>query len=983
MKQPSTTTLATGQAHGPASCALRRHALWLAVLLALCPWRAASQGIPYLRNYMAADYQAHNRNFDVLATDDGSVFVANFEGLLYYDMHQWHNIPAPNIMRVTALFCDSKGQIWAGGYNFVGRVVADEKGEPRLEAMTPYGSVKGEVNWMWERQGNICFLVDETRAFTLKGKHVVETDPRQQPETGRSVRISHKPNEPTALGDVRQVQQLDNGLKALATGGRGLLITDSLGHTLCNITEQNGLCSNNVNSVTYDGHGTLWGATDNGVFAVSVPSAYSHFSATEGLRGEVLTILRFGGKLMVGTLYGLFWQKGQQFMPVSEIHHACWQLVERGDVLWAATSDGVYRVGKDGSARQVTGGSTTSLAFQGDNFYTGEMDGVYLNTPAGARTKVSDLEKVVHIAIDGDGTLWLQGLYGRVMKRGRGEGKFQLANIFDGEEQLATLVSLDGALNVIPSEATAPVPYPQFSIVDGEGTAWLTDNEAKHLYAWRDGKRQDDFSQLLAPFGEESVHALLHDGQRLWMGSDDGLTCLDSSIDDPLLSTTPRVFIRSVTLHGDSTLWGGSSQMPTTLPELSSKDHHLSIAYSIDYAPLVGQTVYRYRLNGGRWSTWNTVGNVDLANLSYGNYTLEVQARDGYGRTTATQTLDFSVAAPFYLRWYMNVLYALLLVALVYQLMRWRLKRLQMDKQRLESIVQERTEEVVKQKDEIEEKSKRLETALSELAGAQHELIRQEKMATVGKLTQGLIDRILNPLNYINNFSKLSEGLVKDICANIEDEKDKMDAENYEDTVDVLGMLTSNLQKVSEHGQNTTRTLKAMEEMLKDRSGGIVEMDLAAVLRQDEDMLRTYYAEDIRKCGIVVQFNGSDKELPIHGNPDQLSKTMMSMLGNAVYAVVKKAGRDTRFTPEIRVDVAKVEGAKGEQVRIGIRDNGIGIEESIRSRIFDPFFTTKTTGEASGVGLYLSHEVIQNHGGDIIAESVKNEYTLFTITLPV
>ena len=145
----------------------------------------------------------------------------------------------------------------------------------------------------------------------------------------------------------------------------------------------------------------------------------------------------------------------------------------------------------------------------------------------------------------------------------------------------------------------------------------------------------------------------------------------------------------------------------------------------------------------------------------------------------------------------------------------------------------------MKQKDEIEEKSKSLETALSELHETQGELIRQEKMATVGKLTQGLIDRILNPLNYINNFSKLSEGLVKDIEANIEDEKEHMDKENYEDTMDVLDMLRGNLQKVGEHGQNTTRTLKAMEEMLKDRTGGIVPMDLVPVLRQDEEMLQS------------------------------------------------------------------------------------------------------------------------------------------------
>ena len=133
-------------------------------------------------------------------------------------------------------------------------------------------------------------------------------------------------------------------------------------------------------------------------------------------------------------------------------------------------------------------------------------------------------------------------------------------------------------------------------------------------------------------------------------------------------------------------------------------------------------------------------------------------------------------------------------------------------------------------------------------------------MATVGKLTQGLIDRILNPLNYINNFSKLSQGLVKDIEANIDDEKDNMDEDNYEDTKDILGMLEGNLQKVGEHGVNTTRTLKAMEEMLKDRSGGIVELDLSTVLKQDEEMVSKYYAEEIAQYHIATPFHYPDSQ---------------------------------------------------------------------------------------------------------------------------
>ena len=379
-----------------------------------------------------------------------------------------------------------------------------------------------------------------------------------------------------------------------------------------------------------------------------------------------------------------------------------------------------------------------------------------------------------------------------------------------------------------------------------------------------------------------------------------------------------------------------------------------------------GNTLYRYRLNNGSWSVWSEDTDASLTNIQPGNYTFSVQAKDALKRITDITSIKFRINPPFYYRWYMNLLYLLLLLVLFYMLFQLRLRKLEKDKIRLENVIQERTAEVVKQKDEIEEKSKSLEKALDDL-----------KMATVGKLTQGLIDRILNPLNYINNFSKLSEGLIKDVKANVEDEEERMDKDNYEDTMDVLDMLSGNLQKVSEHGQNTTRTLKAMEEMLKDRSGGIVEMDLTAVIRQDEEMLQAYYKKEIDKHHIQTVFDLPEAHLQINGNPEQLSKTIMSLLGNAVYAVVKKAA-NTSYQPKITLQSK----AAGDAVKITVHDNGIGIEDTIINKIFDPFFTTKTTSEAAGVGLYLSREIVQNHGGDISVQSVKNKYTEFTITLP-
>ena len=103
----------------------------------------------------------------------------------------------------------------------------------------------------------------------------------------------------------------------------------------------------------------------------------------------------------------------------------------------------------------------------------------------------------------------------------------------------------------------------------------------------------------------------------------------------------------------------------------------------------------------------------------------------------------------------------------------------------------------------------------------------------------------------------------------------------------------------------------------------------------------------------------------------------ITLLSTEINALVKKAQR-TAYEPELTTKVT----VAGQTITLVIRDNGIGIEDTIINKIFDPFFTTKTTGEAAGVGLYLTHEVIQNYGGNISVKSVKDEFCEFTITLP-
>ena len=957
--------------------------LWV-FILSLLPSSAFAQGIPLLKNYTTDDYHAHSYNFDIDINREGTVFVANFEGLLYYDQVEWRIIRTPGITRITVVFCDKDDSIWVGGYNYFGRVKISDNGEPYLQRVGASNLFRGEVMEIWEEDdGLLHFLVSDGKSFRLDDGNPIP-DKIYSHKSSNNVSLfdvvdtdSENGDKVIVKTDTIQVLPISNTQKAFFKKGKGVSIVDNRQRELCHITEDNGLCTNNVSYMKYDGFGKLWGVTDAGIFTLAVPSAFSRFTSHEGLVGEVLSIAEYRGIKYVGTTSGLFRLEGQHLVAVSSTILDCFNMYQSSQGLLIASSSGVFLITPHGSVSQLSSYSTTSVFADGDMVYSGEMGGVYLTSfTTRQRHKVCALEKVTKILKDGKGTIWLQSIYGEVWRKKSSDKSFTLFR--SNLDKIATIVPLADRVEVANAESTTPFPYPSFSFADSKGVTWMTDNEGKNLIRWKDGKRLTDLDLFLKPLKEQSVRALLVKDHEVWIGGETGLWVIDTQQRDSTLLSKPELKFRTVRLGTDSILWGGLTPMPTTLPELASNERHIRFTYAVSHSLLVSSTLYRFRLNNGRWSSWADDNDAEFVNLPYGSYTIYIQALLPSGELSKVVSMDFSIAYPFYLRWYMLLFYFLLLLQLLYGLFRYRIHRLNVEKRRLETVIQQRTAEVVQQKDEIEEKSRSLEQALNELNAAQHELLRQERMATVGKLTQGLIDRILNPLNYINNFSKLSEGLIKDVEANVEADKSHMTPENYEDTVDVLSMLRGNLRKVGEHGLHTTRTLKAMEEMLKDRSGGIVQMDLIPVLRQDEQMFLTYYADSIAAHHVAVDFTLPEGNISINGNGEQLSKAIMSILGNAIYAVVKKAQR-CHYTPRVALTAATADG----QAVITIFDNGIGIEQTILNKVFDPFFTTKPTSEASGVGLYLSHEIIQNHSGQITLKSQKDEYTEVTITIPL
>ena len=316
---------------------------------------------------------------------------------------------------------------------------------------------------------------------------------------------------------------------------------------------------------------------------------------------------------------------------------------------------------------------------------------------------------------------------------------------------------------------------------------------------------------------------------------------------------------------------------------------------------------------------------------------------------------------------------------IVLYILKGRLRKKLKQKEYLAKIVEERTIELRIQRDQVLKESEKLSKALDALAEAQDELVRKEKLATVGQLTQGLVDRILNPVNYINNFAGLSADLIKELKENITDEQAVMTKEIYEDSVEILDMIEGNLQKINEHGCNTVRIVKAMEELLKDRRGEATPTDLGDLCKVNVDVLNKLFKKEIEENRIQINIESPEKPLIAEIDIEQMNKALGSILKNSIYALLRKLQKQS-FSPVITI---RLEERANNTAFISIYDNGIGIEDNIKDRIFEPFFTTKPSAEAAGVGLYLCREVILNHQGSILTKSEKDNYTEFLITIPI
>ncbi len=288
--------------------------------------------------------------------------------------------------------------------------------------------------------------------------------------------------------------------------------------------------------------------------------------------------------------------------------------------------------------------------------------------------------------------------------------------------------------------------------------------------------------------------------------------------------------------------------------------------------------------------------------------------------------------------------------------------------------------EIQSQKDILEQQSKHLEETLSNLKSTQNQLIQSEKLASLGELTAGIAHEIQNPLNFVNNFSELSVGLVKDL----KDELKKPDKDDvYID--ELFDDLSQNQSKINLHGKRASSIVSGMLEHSRTSTG---ERTLTDINKLADEYLRlSYHGLKAKNNSLESDYQTDfDENLSkIEVISQDIGRVLLNLINNAFWAVASAGtpaaslSHRENYKPLVVVKTEQTEN----QIIIKVSDNGIGMTDDVKAKIFQPFFTTKPTGQGTGLGLSLAYDIVtKGHGGTLEVTSTEGVGTEFIISLP-
>ncbi|MEI4473042.1 sensor histidine kinase [Frigidibacter sp. MR17.24] len=258
------------------------------------------------------------------------------------------------------------------------------------------------------------------------------------------------------------------------------------------------------------------------------------------------------------------------------------------------------------------------------------------------------------------------------------------------------------------------------------------------------------------------------------------------------------------------------------------------------------------------------------------------------------------------------------------------------------------------------------------LQEAQTQLVRNEKLASLGRLLAGVAHELNNPISFVyanahaleryatkfeTYFTRVQEGASRDELVRLREEL-RLDRE--------LRNLRDAISGARDGAERVRDIVEDLRRLSADGSGEMVAFDLAETAR-----VAAAWVQRGARHPVAIGFEGAGKVMA-RGRPGHVQQVVMNLVQNAVDALAGQAG------PRITLTLGHEDG----MACVTVADTGPGIPEGSEAAVFDPFYTTKPVGAGTGLGLSISHKIAEEHGGSLRLLRVPGLGAVFRLALP-